>query len=204
MSVVMLKGVRLAFANGIWEARQVQGQGKPAFSVTSLFSKDTDNFKNVLAAIKEVAEEKWGAKAAEVLKQLKAQDKLCLHDGNLKENYEGFADNYYVNARNASRPTIKDRDGQTNLVQADGKPYSGCYANVSIDIWAQENQFGKRINASLRGIQFVADGDAFSAGGVAGEDEFDAVEGSDEKDPFADAGLDDLAGDVPVQDDISF
>lgn len=43
-----------------------------------------------------------------------------------------------------------------------------------------DNNFGKRINASLGGVQFYRDGDAFAGGGVASEDDFDDVsEGAD-------------------------
>ena len=45
--------------------------------------------------------------------------------------------------------------------------------NASIELWAQDNSFGKRVNASLRGVQFLKDGDAFAGGGAASDDEFD-------------------------------
>ena len=49
-----------------------------------------------------------------------------------------------------------------------------------IDIWAQDNNFGKRVNASLGGVQFLRDGDAFAGGGVAAPDDFDDIsEGAD-------------------------
>ncbi|EOA7521129.1 ssDNA-binding protein, partial [Escherichia coli] len=39
---------------------------------------------------------------------------------------------------------------------------------------------GKRINASLGGVQFLRDGDAFAGGGVASADDFDDIsEGAD-------------------------
>ncbi|MWN55950.1 ssDNA-binding protein, partial [Escherichia coli] len=57
---------------------------------------------------------------------------------------------------------------------------AGCYVNAVIDIWAQDNNFGKRINASLGGVQFLRDGDAFAGGGVASADDFDDIsEGAD-------------------------
>ena len=65
------------------------------------------------------------------------------------------------------------------LTAADGRPYAGCYVIANVELWAQDNNYGKRINASLRGVQFLRDGDAFSGGGAASEDEFDEVEGSD-------------------------
>ncbi|MNP74169.1 hypothetical protein D3C76_1710040 [compost metagenome] len=38
-----------------------------------------------------------------------------------------------------------------------------------VDIWAQDNSYGKRINAQLQGIQFVKDGEAFSGGGTSAD-----------------------------------
>jgi hypothetical protein len=56
-----------------------------------------------------------------------------------------------------------------------GKPYSGCYVNAVIELWAQDNKFGKRINASLMGVQFLRDGQRLSGGGVASADDFQAI-----------------------------
>ncbi|EAA6845047.1 DUF2815 domain-containing protein, partial [Salmonella enterica subsp. enterica] len=40
--------------------------------------------------------------------------------------------------------------------------------------------FGKRVNASLSGVQFLRDGDAFTGGQPASADEFDDIsEGAD-------------------------
>jgi hypothetical protein len=68
---------------------------------------------------------------------------------------------------------VVDRD-RTPLTASDGKPYAGCFVNAVVELWAQDNQYGKRINASLGGVQFAADGDAFGGGGVRTEaDDFD-------------------------------
>jgi hypothetical protein len=170
-----LNNVRLAFAKNLFEAGTVAGEGKPAFSCTFLISPDDAQIKTINAAIEQVAQEKWGAKAAATLKQIKAQDKTCLHDGDLKANYAGFEGNMYIGARNPLRPTVLDRD-KTPLVAADGKPYSGCFVHAVLELWVQDNQYGKRVNATLMGVQFAGDGEAFGGGSsVASEDDFDDV-----------------------------
>jgi hypothetical protein len=58
---------------------------------------------------------------------------------------------------------VIDRDTKP-LTAADGRPYGGCFVDASVDIWAQDNSWGKRINAKLRWVQFRGDGDAFSGG----------------------------------------
>lgn len=174
MSKVRLENVRLAFPN-LFEATTVNGEGKPAYSATFLLPKDHPAVKAVNAAIEKVAQEKWGAKAADILKSLRAAGKTALKDGDTKAEHSGFADNYFISSRNAVRPTILDSD-KTPLVQADGKPYAGCYVNAIVEIWAQDNSYGKRINASLGGVQFFRDGEAFAGGAAASADEFDNVE----------------------------
>jgi len=171
---IQLKNVRAAFLNALFEAKTVNGEGKPAFSATFLLSPDDPQVKTINAAIESVAKEKWGAKAEAILKQMRAQDKLCLHDGDLKATYEGFPGMLYVSSRSNTRPLVIDTD-KSPLTESDGRPYSGCYVNASLELWAQDNNYGKRVNAQLRGVQFYKDGDAFAGGGAASEDEFDDV-----------------------------
>jgi hypothetical protein len=168
---IKLNNVRLAFPV-LFEAKTVNGEGKPAFSASFLIAPDDPQVQVIREAIKQVAQEKWGAKADAMLKQMTASDKLALHDGDLKSNYDGFPGNLYLSARSATRPLVIDKD-KTPLGPQDGKPYAGCYVNASIELWAQDNNYGKRVNASLRGVQFLRDGDAFAGAGAASEDEFD-------------------------------
>jgi len=170
---IKLTNVRLAFPV-LFEAKTVNGEGKPAFSASFLIDPADPQIRAINQAIEQVAKEKWGAKADVILKQMRAQDKTALHDGDLKANYDGFPGNLYVSARSATRPLVIDKD-KSPLVEADGKPYAGCYVNASIELWAQDNNYGKRVNASLRGVQFFRDGDAFAGGGAASEDEFDDI-----------------------------
>jgi hypothetical protein len=125
-------------------------------------------------AINATATEKWGAKAPALLTQMRAADKVALHNGDLKASYDGFAGNLFVSARNPVRPTVVDKD-KTPLVEAEGKPYAGCYVHCVLELWAQDNQYGKRVNATLMGVQFAADGDSFTGGGVASDDDFDDI-----------------------------
>ena len=170
---IKLTSVRLAFP-ALFEAKTVNGEGKPAFSASFLIAPTDAQVKAINAAIDQVAKDKWGAKAEAVLKQMRAGDKVCLHDGDLKEQYEGFAGNLYISSRSPTRPLVINGD-KSPLTEADGKPYAGCYVNASIELWAQDNNYGKRVNASLRGVQFVKDGDAFAGGGSASDDEFDDI-----------------------------
>lgn len=178
---IKLQNVRLAFPD-IFEAKTVNGEGDPAFSATFLMAPDHPAIDKIRAAFEKLGKEKWGARWATVKKEIETKDRLALHDGDTKADYAGFEGNMYISARNRTRPLVIDRD-KSPLTMADGKPYAGCYVHASIELWCQDNNYGRRINASLRGIQFYKDGDAFSGGGAASEDEFEDIEdGSDADD----------------------
>lgn len=177
MKKIKLTDVRLSFPN-LFEAKTVNGEGKPAFSASFLLDPTDPQVKVVNAAIEQVAATKWGAKAPAILKHLRATDKVPLHDGDLKGNYEGFSGMLYVSARSYVRPLVIDKD-KSPLTENAGRPYAGCHVNASVELWAQDNNFGKRVNATLRGVQFLRDGDAFAGGAPAGIDEFDSLEVED-------------------------
>ena len=176
---LMIPNARLAFAN-IFQPKAVQAGDEPAYSCSLILDPKANaaTIKSIDEAIEKVAKEKWGAKAEAIMKGIRAKGDLCLRSGDEKAEYDGFEGNMYVSARSKTRPTVLDRD-KSPLTQDDGKPYSGCYVNASIDIYAQDNSYGKRINASLRGVQFYKDGDSFGGGAPASADEFDDL-GMDE------------------------
>lgn len=168
---IKLNNVRLAFP-ALFEAKTVNGEGAPAFSASFLLTPDHPAIPELREAFEKMGQAKWGAKWPTVKKTIEAKDAFALHNGDSKAEYEGYEGNFFISARNKTRPVVIDRD-KTPLVEADGKPYAGCYVNASIELWAQDNNYGKRINASLRGVQFLKDGEAFAGGGIASDEEFD-------------------------------
>jgi hypothetical protein len=180
---IQLRKVRLAFP-ALFEPKSF-GEGDAAYSASLLIEPGSDNARRVEEAIENAAAEKWGTKAKQTLAELKAKDKVCLHDGSTKASYDGFEGMLFVSSRNKSRPTVIDRD-KTPLIAADGRPYAGCYVNAIVSIYAQDNTYGKRVNASLTGVQFHSDGDAFTGGAPASPDQFDDLsEGADAEDALA-------------------
>jgi hypothetical protein len=175
--IVKLNNVRLSFPQ-LFEAKTVNGEGKPAFSAAFLINPKDPQLEVLNKAIEAVAKEKWGAKSDAMLKTIRAADKTCLHSGDLKANYDGFEGMMYVSARNALRPLVLDVN-KAPLAAEDGKPYAGCYVNASVELWTQDNNYGKRVNATLRGVQFYKDGESFAGGGVASDDDFDDLTADD-------------------------
>ncbi len=171
---LMLRNVRLAFPS-LFEPSSY-GEGEPAYSATLIM--DPQQAEVVEKALAAVAREKWGAKGDAQLKALRATGKVCLRDGDEKPDYDGFAGMMFVAARSKTRPTVVDGQRQP-ITERDGRIYAGCYVNASVEVWAQDNAYGKRVNATLRGIQFVRDGEAFGGGRPAAADEFDELEESE-------------------------
>lgn len=186
---IQLKNVRLAFAQ-LDKPKAFEAGQEARFSATSLFEPDSENHKLVLKAIEAVAKDKWGEKGPAAVAALTKVNKTCLQDGELKaDKYDGFDGMLFVsaNAKANSPPTLLDAQAQV-LPRDTGVIYSGCMANVALEIWAQDNNFGKRINATLRGVQWAGKGEAFGGGAPAGADEFAPVEGIEATDSDFDVG----------------
>lgn len=170
MSKIMLPNVRLSFPSLFHKA--VFDGKETKFEATFLINKDeqADKVKEVKAAI--------DAAIKEALKGAKLPaDKLCMKDGDGIE-YAGYAGHMSLKASSQKRPIVLNRD-KTPLTEDDNKLYAGCYVNAIIELWAQNNQFGKRINANLLGVQFFKDGEPFADGVTASASDFEAFKDED-------------------------
>jgi hypothetical protein len=183
--------IRLAFTT-LHTPEKYQGQGEPAYSCSFILdpTAHAETVQAVEAAIQAVATEKWGAKAKAILANLDGKS-MAYHkkpktnaNGDVYVGYEGM---YHIDGRNggkpgqpALKPTLVDRD-RTPLGPESGKPYGGCYAIAKVDIWAQDNAYGKGIRCTIKGIQFVKDGPAFSGASAARADEFEELEAEEEE-----------------------
>lgn len=182
---VLVRKVRVAFAPGIFEASAAEEGGKKKYNAKFILPTDHPQVGELKKIEEQVAADKWGAKSKDILKRLRAtSDKHLVRDGST-QRADGFEDNLFFSASNDSRPSTFDRQ-RNPVTKEDGVIYSGCYVNAKIEVWAQDNQFGQRINAQLTGVQFVADGDSFGSGAKAATpDDFPDLEDGTEEDPFA-------------------
>jgi hypothetical protein len=155
--------VRIAFAQNLFEMGTFDGEGKPAFSSTFIIGRDHPVHAELEAAEAAAAKAKWGEKAPAMLTAIRKAGKGVVKDGDLKAQWSGFEGNDFISSRSEKRPNVFDRDG-SQLTAADGKVYSGCYVHGIVEVWAQDNKFGKRINAQLTGVMFSRDGDSFGGG----------------------------------------
>lgn len=177
-TTIIIKNVRLAFPD-LREAVQFDGKGPFSYKAVFLVTPGSDADKAIQTAIEKAGKNKWGEKAAPIVAQAKASGsgKFCYVDGNTKA-YDGFAGNMALSAgrnKDDGAPKLLDRD-LSELAADSGKPYGGCYVNAKVQLWAQDNQFGKAIRATLVTVQFVKDGDSFSGSGPANADGMEALE----------------------------
>lgn len=161
---IKLQNVRLSFPS-LFNTEKFGGEDTGKFAAT--FILDPDEHAGIIKQIQdgfvELANEKLKGKVPPA-------DKLCLKDGD-DQDREEMSGKMTIKASTKKRPLVVDRD-KTPLAEEDGKPYAGSYVNAIVHLWAQNNEYGKRINAQLDGVQFFADGEPFGAPGIDA-DEFD-------------------------------
>ena len=188
--VVKLKNVRLAFPK-LFRPETVGTGDTKYYSAAMPIEPGSENHAALEAAIEEAAKGKWDTKSAAILKNIREKGDIgYVHRAATDDEggaYDGFEGMYSANAsrrEDKGPPYIVDRDGRSPLTAASGKPYAGCYVNATVEVWAQDNTNGKRINLQLRGVQFVKDGPAFSGGApIDPDNEFEAL--AEDDDQFA-------------------
>lgn len=171
---IKLKNVRLSFPSLFRKATFEGAETK--YEATFLLSKDdhADLIKEIKSMISQrIKTDLKGAKLS--------ADRICLKDGD-DFDYAGYTGCMSIKASNNKRPMLIDRD-KSQLSEEDERLYAGAYVNAVIELWVQNNGYGKRINANLLGVQFFKDGEPFADGVTASQDDFDAF-GDDDDDDF--------------------
>ena len=170
-NVLVLKNVRLSYPKLFKPAPFGAEGGDPFYSANFILDKkvDADTIKAIKARIEAIKKEKWKDKAGAV--------KVCLRDGSERDGSDGYGeDKMFLSASSKQdrKPKVVDKN-YNPLTAEDGKPYAGCYVHASIRLWAQDNKYGKRVNAELRVVIHHADGEPFGAGAVDAESDFAGV-----------------------------
>lgn len=155
--IVVVEFVQLAFST-LFVPKGFKGDTDPTkqrYSCSFLMSKTTEQGKANIATVEKAMKEVYVSMWPKDGPKLKPHQ-VCMRDGD-DETYEGFAGNMYLSATSTKRPTVIDVD-TSPLVEADDRPYSGCTVVGQATIWAQDNQYGQRINATLDVVQFISHG----------------------------------------------
>lgn len=159
-AVIYLPDVRLSFPQ-LFVAKGMPGSDKLKYSATLLL--DKKKHKPLIEKIEKLIERT----ALDFFKKAVKLKHRCLHDGNEKEETDGYGDEVmFLVAKSDQRPVVID--GKKNPLAADdGVIYGGCYVNASVRLFAFDHPTGgKGVSASLRAVQFLRGGESFGAGPV--------------------------------------
>jgi len=170
--MIMINGARVSFPH-LFRRPTINGEeGKCGAALMLDPKKHAKDIHAIEKAISALCKEKFKGKKL-------PSDKLCLRDGNDKgrDEYEG---SMVLSANSKARPMVIARDGRTTIQdEEDSDIYAGCFVNAKVRLWAQDNKFGKRVNAELVAIQFLKDGEPLDGAYVSTEDAMDGFEGVD-------------------------
>ena len=170
MSKIKIANTRLSFPS-LFQTASFNGDSTGKYEAT--FILDKVEHAEAITKIKEAI----NSLMKDELKSKLPADKICLKDGDDTDRPE-FQGKYTLKASTKKRPLVITRD-KTPITEEDNIVYGGCYVHGIVSLWAQNNGFGKRINAQLDGVQFVKDGEPFGDAGI-GVDAFDAFGDSDD------------------------
>lgn len=176
---IMLKNVVLAFP--ALAEPQSFGEGEPAYGAKFPIKPNSEQQKAIEEAILAEAKEAWKDKSDSVVKMLEEDGKVAFtkkvyRSKKTGEPYQGFDGMHYLSTRNAkTQPTVFNQYGEevSGKAEIERQAFSGAVVNASIEIWAQDNKWGRRINCSLRGVMLTGEGENFGGGSSpASADEF--------------------------------
>lgn len=169
---IKLPRVRLSFPS-LFQKAQFNGK-ETKYEATFLLDKVKHK-----AQIDEIATHMQSLIKSELKGAKLTPDKLCMRDGDMVE-YDGYEGCMSFKASSNKRPLVINRADKSPITEDDNIVYAGCYVNAIVSLWAQDNEYGKRINGTLMGVEFVADGEPFSSGAGVDADDFNDFDDDDD------------------------
>lgn len=102
-----------------------------------------------------------------------------LRDGDEEEKGPEFEGHYFFNTKSNDKPLLIDKDRQE--IVDPREIYSGCYAQVSFDVFAYNTRGNKGISTALRAVRKIRDGEPLGGfSPVDPDSEFDDVDDDDD------------------------
>lgn len=190
-NLFLLKNVRAVFPKFFeGQAEAFEGKGDPYYSGSFLLEPTDPQVEALKQEIRRVAQAKHPTDWEERLKIYAMKDKLPLHDGAMKAGKTygaAFKGKFYVSGRNNAKTNppipvydnvIDPKTNEARVIKSSTDPrapYSGCFVNVYLNIFAYNAGGGEGIGASIAGVQFHADGERLSGGATAKASDFVAI-----------------------------
>lgn len=186
--ILFMQDVRLSFPHLV-EAHSAAPNAVKKYSADFIMPQNHKAFTEFMARVAVIAQEKWKENAPAVLQMIQADRKLRCFGGpsdkvdkKTFKPYSGYDGMVYVSANKDQMPQMIRENGTPVDVgntmeyqQLARKMYGGCYVNVAVKPWCQENQYGRGIRCDLVAIQFARDGEAFGEGAADASSMFGAV-----------------------------
>lgn len=175
---------RLSYPN-LFTARAANETAKPKYGATLLIPKtDTATIERVQAAIDAAVKDGIERRIFKGAVDPSRSKYPPLRDGDSPKDDgsprgDEFAGHWFISAKapgNKPRPSVVDANVQPVMDEAE--IYAGCYVNMFVEFYAYENSGNKGIAASLRGTQFVRDGERLGGEPLEAEDMFSAIGGA--------------------------
>lgn len=180
---VLVQNARASFVRIIEPEVNKSFPNSPAkFSMNLILPKDHPALAEFMAEVQKLAQDKWKEHAGTILQMANANKKLrCYGAGEEVINsttfqvYPGYAGMLYISA-------ASDKDHPPQIVKRDAngmaqvahdlerqelakRIYSGCYVNVAISPWLQDNAGGRAVRCNLHAVEFAKDGEPLGDGG---------------------------------------
>ena len=183
--VTMTTGVgTFSFPHIFKETVSTNDDGEKVYEIQILIpKKQREDIKKVHAAIKEVAQEKWGDNYLSVRSPLRdgdAEKKMLAEDGQTRgEKYPERLGCFFLNARSKKPVAVLDRD-KDPIVEPD-EVYGGAKGRLNITFYPYITKGNQGVGAGLNAVQKTGDGEAFGGAGKPDVDSmFDMLDDDDD------------------------
>lgn len=179
----------LSFPHVFKETAVKNDKGEVVYDIQIIIPKSQrEDAREIVKAIKEVGEAKWGANWKKVRTPLRDGDGEkddITEDGSTKgEKYPERLGCWFLNARSTKPVGVYDR--QRNPIVNSDDLYGGCKGKIAVTFYPYSTSGNNGIGVGLNGVQKIADGESFGGGRKPVESMFDLMDDED------DLGLDDV------------
>ena len=176
-ATIVVEGIA-AFAQQVFTAEAFEQGGTEYYGLQLLMDPDSEAARHIEATVEAVRE---GAQLGKV-----KADRLCISDGD-DTDYKSHQGKLVLRASlraSKGRPHTIDNLCKP-VVAEDNLIYSGATVRCKVNVWAQDNKWGKRVNAELLAVQFIAHGDPMGGGQTPNADGMEPVgSAEDQQIPF--------------------
>lgn len=160
---IVLERARLAFTKYLWEPAIDEKSGRKRYNCHLIVKPESKDHKTLKAAIIKCAEEGWPGQGKKKLLALKEQGNICLKNGVIKSDYEGYDGNFFVSVSTKIAPDLRGKNKKKTEEEA-GEMYAGCFVYALLEMkpikYEGDGVKADFISAYVQGMMVVADGDS--------------------------------------------